>query len=766
MLVAVALWAALHLAPQESGKDAGVTATPRPRACRLTGAVIDTQTRAGVAGAVITLKTAAAQRTRTVETGPDGRFEFLQIDPGQYTVAAAAAGFAESAPAAVALGGSPCAATIEIPYRLAVTTEARPDAARPPEATAIPGAVSPVLTGNAITTAPGGLDDVFRAMQAQPGVSASQDNRNDLLVRGGGAIENQIRIDGFDVPNLTHFGAQGGSGGALAILPPWLIQTGTLDVSGFSAAFGDRMSSVAHIALRDGRTDRTHAMLGGGVGGAMGTVEGAVGQNGSWLASARRSLLEMAFREKNREAVPTFTDVLLKVSQRLNDRHALTLLAIGARDGVHIEDPKTREDDVTGDERMAIAGVRIDSQWSNRTTTAVAVSGSVSQVDATSYDGADIDAIDRGRDVEFRVRADLRRAATAVGDLLVGVAVKAYHYDYDLYVTDLWTPYELAKRDLRSSDRRSSADAAAYVELDRGFFRRRVRLLAGVRGDRWGAAGVSAASPRLKVEYAPTPRARLSGYWGLYRQGVPSIWMASAPQNVGMPPIASRQVGGGADVAIASWLHAGAEAFDKRYHNYPVDPVAPSRVMVSAAADFESPFVGPLVSAGRVQARGIDGVIVATPAPPFQVTANYSYWTVRQHGLDGVWRPAENELTHQGRVEFLWKPASGWSTGLRWRHVTGRPYTPFDVKASTKAGRGVYDFKRINALDYPAYDRLDVRVDRTFVRGRAATMIYAEVDNALGRRNILTYEWSHSLKAPKTLFQWGRMFVGGIRVEF
>ena len=35
-------------------------------------------------------------------------------------------------------------------------------------------------------------------MQAQPGVAASQDNRNDLLVRGGGAIENQTRIDGFD----------------------------------------------------------------------------------------------------------------------------------------------------------------------------------------------------------------------------------------------------------------------------------------------------------------------------------------------------------------------------------------------------------------------------------------------------------------------------------------------------------------------------------------------------------------------------------------
>ena len=242
--------------------------------------------------------------------------------------------------------------------------------------------------------------------------------------------------------------------------------------------------------------------------------------------------------------------------------------------------------------------------------------------------------------------------------------------------------------------------------------------------DHWGAASATTGSPRVKAEFVPARSLRLVGYWGIYRQAVPYIWMASAPENAGLAPIVSRQFGGGFDIEPARWLRLGVEAFDKRYRDYPVDPAIPSRVLVSSSADFDSPFVGPLVSEGQVHAAGIDTVAVVGAGPRLRVTANYSYWHVSQLGLDRTWRPAEHELRHQGRVELLYRPADRWSTGFRWRYSSGRPYTPFDPKASIKAGRGVYDLARINTLDYPDYRRLDARVDRTFVAGRMATLLY------------------------------------------
>jgi len=320
-------------------------------------------------------------------------------------------------------------------------------------------------------------------------------------------------------------------------------------------------------------------------------------------------------------------------------------------------------------------------------------------------------------------------------------------------------------RDLSSRDRRSFADAAAYAEAERAFAGRG-RLLAGIRLDHWGAAGVTAGSPRVKAEFVPARFARLVGHWGIYRQGVPSIWMASAPGNVALSPIVSRQIGGGIDLEPRPWLRLAVEGFSKRYRNYPVDPAIPSRVLVSAAAEFDSPYVGPLVGAGRVRASGIDTLVQVTPVPALHVAANYSHWKVSQSGLDRVWRSAEHELRHQARVEVLYRPVGPWSAGLRWRHASGRPFTPFSVPLSVKRGRAVYDLTRINALDYPYYRRLDVRVDRSIRTRFASALAYLEVDNLLNRRNVLQYRWSRSLKGPRSIYQWGRTVVAGVRVEF
>jgi len=776
MLLALTAWIALLAVPAGA---AAFPQTPPPARCRVTGIVVDGQTHAGVSGAAVILRgpvvdlPAPDRSARNCASGcdaaadPDGRFVIADLAPGEYTVSASVTGFSESVPLAITLarGGPACEATVEIPYSLQMRAESKAELPRAPEATVIGSPIAPALTGEAIGTTPGALEDMFRAMQAQPGVAASQDNRNDLLVRGGGAIENQTRIDGFDVPNPNHFGAQGGTGGALSILPPWLIQRGSLELGGFSVAYGDRMSSVADISLRPGRTDRVHAMFGGGVGGAMAIGEGRMGASGSWLASARRSLLEMAFRDETAEAVPTYADALLKIDHRAGERHAFTFLGLGAKDNVSIVDERTGAEETSGEEVVALAGLRFDSAWSARTASTVAASIGSSEVDVTAMDGTVVDAIDKGHDQELRVRADVHRMNTPVGDVLVGAAIKAYRYDYDLYVNDLWTPYETVKRDLQARDIQSFTDAAAYAEVAHGL-PVHGRLLVGIRIDHWGAASTTAASPRVKAELAPARYLRLVGYWGIYRQGVPYIWQASAPENAGLAPIVSRQFGGGFDLEPKRWLRLGVEAFDKRYDNYPVDPAIPSRVLVSSSADFDSPFVGPLVSEGQVHAYGVDTVAALSAGPRVQVTANYSYWHVSQLGLDEVWRPAEHELRHQGRVELMYRPADGWSTGFRWRYTSGRPYTPFDVKASIKAGRGVYDLNQINTLDYPDYRRIDVRLDKTFLAGPTRIMLYGEVDNVLDHDNVLVYNWNRTLRGPKAVYQWGRTFIAGVRVEF
>jgi len=733
--------------------------------CRVSGTVIDSASRAGVAGAQVVVRQGPKTHA-TVATDGEGRFEAGGLPRGGFTIAASTPGFAESPAIAVELTGTPCAATVEIPYRLAMQTESRASIPRLPDATPIASPAAPMLTGAQITASPGALEDLFRAFQAQPGVAASQDNRNDLLVRGGSAIENQIRIDGFDAPNPNHFGAQGGTGGGLSMIPPWLVDVATIETGGFSVGFGEKVSSVADISLRPARPGQTRGMAGFGVGGAMGELEHSLADDkGSWIVSARRSLLELTFHEQGDEVVPTYSDALVRVDRRIGVAHRLELLGIGGKDTVDVTDANGGSDTIKGSEWVGLAGIRFDSHWSNETSSTLVASVGTALLDGQSFNGTVVDGRDRGRDVDIRFRADVRRRKTPFGDLLFGAAVKRYTYDYDLLANGVWTPYSAAKQNIAAKNAETFTDASAYVESTFPLTRRG-RVTAGVRLDHWGASGVTTGSPRIKADFLVGRSTRLVAYSGMYRQGIPYIWQASAEQNASLAPITSKQYGGGVDVDLGRAVHIGVEGFDKQSHNFPVDVLAPGHVLVNATSDFESPFVGTLIGGGNVHARGLDSILSLKLSRKLQAAVNYSHWLVDQEGLDNVWRRAENEILHQARLEAFYAPGAHWSAGMRWRYVSGKPYTPFDPKLSIKYGRAVYDQTRINALDYVPYHRLDARVDKTFVKGRTSAIIYVEVDNLYNRDNILLYQWNRTTKLPKPVYQWGRTYIGGVRIEF
>ena len=103
---------------------------------------------------------------------------------------------------------------------------------------------------------PGGFEDVIRALSVLPGVAQADAGRNDLIVRGGAPSENLYLINGIEVPNINHFGTQGATGGPLSYVNLDFVRETSFSTGGFSALYGDRLSSVLDIKLRDGREDR------------------------------------------------------------------------------------------------------------------------------------------------------------------------------------------------------------------------------------------------------------------------------------------------------------------------------------------------------------------------------------------------------------------------------------------------------------------------------------------------------------------------------
>lgn len=728
---------------------------------RLVGRVIDARTRAGMASVVVRLDGGPE-----VPTADDGSFEFRDVAPGRHQLVASLAGFAPSPPAIVDVSAD-ADARVEIEYSLGVTTDVRaaalPSPASPP-AVSLGGAE---MTGLQVASAVGGLDDISRVMQMRPGVAPSQDDRNDLMVRGGGAYETAVRLDGFELPTASHFGWPGAAGGGLSLIPSAAIQRASLETSGFSPAYGERASGVLDLETRTGAKQlqgRADVTAGGVLGLAEGPLPDVGGGRGSWFASVRRSILEAVFSRGESRAVPSYLEGFANLDLPLSKVHKVHVLALGSSDNLDVNWATITNKVMTGEQRLAMGGVRLTSDWSPRTQTALSLGWTSNSVLLAETDQNLASFSDHSLEHFLRVRADVRHTLGQGLAVHAGFSARHSAMDFDIHDGSYRNEWGIVVPAVRATWHDAFTDAAVYANLT--WIAGPFQLDLGGRADRSGMTTSWYGSPRVRLEYRPGARWRLMASWGEYRQDLADIWLGSNPVNRLLDPIRCRQ--GTAGVEMEPWRggHATVEGFAKRYAGYPIDPSVPSRVLISAGSDFESPLVGKLVAAGLVHADGVDLALTQRLGAAVTAALGYSYWDVREYNLEQKWIRADYDIRHQARVWLTWHGTKRWTASAVWRYASGRPYTPYDVAASIKANAARYDRARTNAATYPAYHRLDARVERVFRWGGTTLTAFGEVDNLYDRDNVYVYDWSRALKQGQPILQWGITPVAGARIVF
>ena len=224
------------------------TPTTHAQTGSIQGQVIDATTQQPLPGVNVAL----ADTSRGAATNANGRFEITGLAPGTYTLRATFVGYAPQTKTDVVVRSSrPTLVTFELREAavelegLVVQGSAFADE---PEA---PTSVQ-TLGAEEVRRTPGGQNDISRTLLSLPGVTGGVDNRNDLLVRGGGPSENAYFLDGIRIPQINHFATQGATGGALGLVNVDFIRETTFYTGGFPARYGDALSSVLVIENRNG----------------------------------------------------------------------------------------------------------------------------------------------------------------------------------------------------------------------------------------------------------------------------------------------------------------------------------------------------------------------------------------------------------------------------------------------------------------------------------------------------------------------------------
>ncbi|MCK6695628.1 MAG: TonB-dependent receptor, partial [Thermoanaerobaculia bacterium] len=203
------------------------------------------------------------------------------------------------------------------------------------------------LSVEEIKSNPGGNFDISRVVQALPGVGGVAGTgagfRNDLIIRGGGPSENVFYLDGVEIPVINHFTTQGAAGGPTGMLNVSFLEDATLASSAFNARYDNTLSSVLQFRQRDGNPERLQGNVRIGASETAFTLDGPLGKkNGktTFLASARRSYLQLLFEALGLPIRPDYWDFQYKITHKFDAKTTLTALGVGAIDDFYFEAPK------------------------------------------------------------------------------------------------------------------------------------------------------------------------------------------------------------------------------------------------------------------------------------------------------------------------------------------------------------------------------------------------------------------------------------------
>jgi hypothetical protein len=386
---------------------------------------------------------------------------------------------------------------------------------------------------------PGALDNVFRALHTLPGVVATQEALGFMSVRGGSPDQNLTLLDGVEVHDPYRLY------GLASAFNPETIQRFDLATGGFSARYGDRLSSLLTVESRDGAAGGT---LGGqaslSITDANVVMEGAIPRvnGGSWLVSARRTYYDVIADLVSDQKFPGFNDLQAKGTWTPRPGRKLTVFGLRSRQGgnFRIDDDDI---DVTFLDKTQnnLGWARFETTIGSSGHSMTAVGHSQTRID-TGFDGLFADQARRSNApgvLPVRQAAVRYGYATLVRDLSVrqelGWAARAHTLNAGGEVHALSTTLDfslLGDRNpnvsgsnlqggaglpdqLRSSIR--STRAGAWVE-DTWRLGSTVSLQPGLRIDHVGATGETLVSPRLSASWSLGASTRLRSALGRYTQ--------------------------------------------------------------------------------------------------------------------------------------------------------------------------------------------------------------------------------------------------------
>jgi len=626
------------------------------------------------------------------------------------------------------------------------------------------------LSVEEIKNNPGGNFDISRVISVLPGVGGTAGSvggfRNDLIIRGGGPNENVFYLDGIEIPVINHFATQGASGGPTGILNVSFIEDATLSSSSFNARYDNALSSVLQFKQRDGNSERVQGNVRLSATEVAGTLEGPLSKDKktTFLASVRRSYLQLLFTLIDLPIRPNYWDFQYKVTRKINKKTTLTAIGVGAIDDFSFGVPK----ESSPEKEYVLRSNPLINQWNYTVGFSLKRLLENGFMDISLSRNMFDNRLDRFEDgIEREENRVLGSTSQEIENKLrvnVNKFVGDWEYSYGgvfqyvKYNNDFLNIFRREVRDdnniiLQPGVRLQFATDVdffkygAYGQIAHKFFDDKLSLSLGLRTDMNsftdnGNNPLKTLSPRFSASYQVAPKWRINASAGRYFK-IP-IYTTLGYQEDGNFPnrsneyIQSNHLVTGLEFIPTPQTRITVEAFNKVYSNYPISTLT-GISLANQGGDFGAIGNERTLSIGEGRSRGLEFFFQQKLTKNTFGVLSYTLFESKFSGEDGKLISSSWDTRNIISSQLGRKFKKGWEMGLKWLYQGGSPFTPFDLEASRQnyllLGTGTIDFNRLNTDRLPAFSRFDFRLNKKWNYKKWTLDVFIDIQNAFVQSN-------------------------------
>jgi TonB family protein len=594
------------------------------------------------------------------------------------------------------------------------------------------------LAAEEIQKLPGTNGDALRSLTNLPGVARPPGLDGLLIVRGSAPRDTQVFIDGTTVPLIYHLG------GLSSVIPSEMLERIDFYPGNFGPQYGRGMGGIVDVGVRSPKKDKLHGLLQLDTVDARFIAEGPLSDSTRVMVGARRSWLDLWLTPVLRSngvgvtAAPRYYDYQAMIEHDLSSHTSVRLFAFGADDRtvLTLNSPSSTDPAIGGDTSDHRGFWRVQGRIDTRPSSDVHFTTMLSAGHSTQDTSVGDLFVNVGA-FTFEGRSDLRATLAPALTTVVGIDVQDDIFDAAVrlppveFDSDQNTGPLFGRPPVLLKTKGNVIRPAAYAMLEITPFAG-LKLYPGVRGDFNQDTRGFTVDPRISVRYdvhPGFPRTTLKGGAGIFHQP-PEPYQSIAP--FGTPNIDSNkayQYSAGVEQEFTRELELSLEGYYKDLEDLIV--ARPAAQANGAGQTYENTGSG----------RTYGGELLLRYKPTGRFFGWLAYTLSRSERRDGPGEPKylfEFDQTHVLTALGSYKLGRGWQLGARFRYVTGSPYTP-KLGGVMDYDAGVYSpisSPDRNSSRLPAFQQLDVRVDKTWTFKNFSLTVYADVQNVYNHKNV------------------------------